>query len=260
MLSRRSALRSLVVAAGASLLAACGVAPPTPAPTAAPAAPPAATSLTVTQSGAQPRHGGTLRVGILGDIPSLDPHQLTVPVPDVTYGVWDRLLAYDSQLKPQPLLAEAFDMSSDGKQLKLTLRPGVQFHTGREFTSDDVKWTLTRLKTDPVVAVTGFYTQIGPLSSVDTLDKYTVVLKSDDPWPGVFDLLALMSVVDSVSMRGANAKTQPVGTGPFTFGEWVQGDHIRLLKNKNYWMPGHPYVDEALFQIFNDPQALVARA
>jgi peptide/nickel transport system substrate-binding protein len=95
------------------------------------------------------------------------------------------------------------------------------------------------------------------MSSVEAVDKYTVVLKSDDPWPGVFDLLALMSVVDSVTMQGPNAKTQPVGTGPFTFGEWVQGDHLRLLKNKNYWVPGHPYVDEIYFQIFNDPQAMV---
>jgi peptide/nickel transport system substrate-binding protein len=155
------------------------------------------------------------------------------------------------------VLAESFEMSTDGKQLKLTLRQGVQFQTGRDFTSEDVKWTLTRLKTDPVVAVTGFYTQIGPMSSVETIDKYTVVLKSDDPWPGVFDLLALMSVVDPVTMQGPDAKTHPVGTGPFAFGEWVQGDHLRLLKNKNYWAPNHPYLDEIYFQIFNDPQAMV---
>jgi len=95
------------------------------------------------------------------------------------------------------------------------------------------------------------------MSGVDTLDTYSLVLKSDDPWPGVYDLLVLMSVVDPVTMQGPNAKTQPVGTGPFTFGEWVQGDHIRLVKNKNYWMTGHPYVDEVYFQIYNDAQAMV---
>jgi peptide/nickel transport system substrate-binding protein len=222
--------------------------------------PPASGSSTGAAAGAtpgQPRSGGTLRVGILGDIPNLDPHQLTVPVPDVTFSIWDRLLAYDPHLQPTPQLAESFDMSSDGRQLKLTVRQGVQFHTGRELTSDDVKWTLMRLKTDPVVATTGFYTQIGPMSGVDTLDKYSLVLKSDDPWPGVYDLLVLMSVVDPVTMQGPNAKTQPVGTGPFSFGEWVQGDHVRLVKNKNYWMNGHPYVDEVYFQIYNDPQAMV---
>src|SRR6202011_4026674 len=174
----RSVVKSLALGVSATLLAACGGAPPVPTPvTTAPTPGLAAASTAVGGAAAQPRTGGTLRVGILGDIPNLDPHQLTVPVPDVTYGIWDRLLAYGPQLTLQPVLAEAFDMSSDGKQLKLTLRQGVQFHSGREFTSEDVKWTLTRLKTDPVVAVTGFYTQIGPMASVETVDKYTVVLK-----------------------------------------------------------------------------------
>jgi len=198
-----------------------------------------------------------LRIGVLGDIPSLDPHQLTPPVPDVTFSVWDRLLEYDARLTPQPLLAESWDMSGDGKQIKLTLRQGVQFHTGREMTSDDVKWTFTRLRTDPVVAVTGFYTQSAPMASVDTLDKYSLVLKSDDPWPGVYDLLALMSVVDPVTMQGPNAKTQAIGTGPFKFVEWIQGDHLRFVRNEQYWAKGKPLLDELYFQIFRDPQAMV---
>jgi peptide/nickel transport system substrate-binding protein len=243
------------------VLAGCGLQSQPPSAASTSAAAPAAAAGTASKPAAaptpaQPRAGGSLKVGILGDIPNLDPHQLTVPVPDVTFSIWDRLLAYGPNLQPQPQLAESFDMSADGRQLKLTVRQGVQFHTGRELTADDVKWTLMRLKTDPVVATTGFYTQIGPLSGVDTLDKYNLVLKSDDPWPGIYDLLVLMSVVDPVTMQGPNAKTQPVGTGPFTFGEWVQGDHLRLAKNTNYWNAGHPYVDEIIFQIYNDAQAM----
>jgi peptide/nickel transport system substrate-binding protein len=289
-LSRRAALTVMAIGTGAALASACGVGPTatqqaapgaaTPAPVAtaqatagaaqaaaAPAPPttaagstPQATALSAQSTptaAPQPRSGGTLRVGILGDIPSLDPHQLTPPVPDVTFSVWDRLLEYDSKVTPQPLLAESWDMSSDGKQIKLTLRQGVQYHTGREMTSDDVKWTFTRLRTDPVVAVTGFYTQSAPMASVDTVDKYSVVLRSDDPWPGVYDLLALMSVVDPVTMQGPDAKTKAIGTGPFKFVEWVQGDHLRFVRNEQYWATGKPLLDELYFQIFRDPQAMV---
>jgi peptide/nickel transport system substrate-binding protein len=255
-------LQALGLSAAWGVLAACAPLAPAQssgpsgaaAPTSGAAAKPAAAAA---PTPAQPRTGGTLRVGVLGDIANLDPHQLTPPIPDVTFSIWDRVLAYGPNLQPLPQLAESFEMSADGRQLKLTIRQGVQFHTGRELTADDVKWTLMRLKTDPVVATTGFYTQIGPLSGVDTLDKYNLVVKSDDPWPGIYDLLVLMSVVDPVTMQGPNAKTQPVGTGPFTFGEWVQGDHLRLVKNKNYWNAGHPYVDEIMFQIYNDAQAMV---
>jgi peptide/nickel transport system substrate-binding protein len=275
--SRRTALALIAMSASATLASACGVAsapaqppatqPPAPAPTpATSAATPVAAATTQptlvpTQASAAqaapPRSGGTLRVGILGDIVSLDPHQLTPPIPDVTFSVWDRLLEYDSKVTPLPLLAESWDMSSDGKQIKLTLRQGAQFHTGREMTSDDVKWTFTRLRTDPVVAVTGFYTQSAPMASVEAPDKYSVVLKSDDPWPGVYDLLALMSVVDPVTMQGPNAKTQAIGTGPYKFVEWIQGDHLRFVRNDQYWAPGKPLLDELYFQIFRDPQAMV---
>jgi Bacterial extracellular solute-binding proteins, family 5 Middle len=102
---------------------------------------------------AQPRAGGTLRVGIVGDIPSLDPHQLGGSVADVLSPIWDRLMEYGPQTKPRPALAEGWDLSRDGTQLELSLRRGVTFHTGRELTSDAVApaGLLDRLRQDGAV-------------------------------------------------------------------------------------------------------------
>ena len=55
-------------------------------------------------------------------------------------------------------------------------------------------------------------------------------------------------------------QNQPVGTGPFTFVEWVQGDHITLKKNPNYWQSGKPYLDGIEIKIFTDPQSMVVAA
>jgi peptide/nickel transport system substrate-binding protein len=41
------------------------------------------------------------------------------------------------------------------------------------------------------------------------------------------------------------------------FAEYAQGDHLRLVKNANYWRPGHPYLDEILISIHTDAQAAV---
>ena len=49
---------------------------------------------------------------------------------------YDSLVRYDAAFKPQPMLAESWDLGSDYKSIKFNLRKGVQFHTGREFTSD----------------------------------------------------------------------------------------------------------------------------
>jgi peptide/nickel transport system substrate-binding protein len=235
--------RNVLLGLAAGLVAGCGT--PLDAFTSRPAASPTPT-------------GGRLRVGVLGDIPSLDPHQLSPPVPDVLFPIWDRLMTFGPHTSPQPVLAQTWQMSPDGRALTLTLRKGVQFHSGRELTTDDVHWTLMRLQTDPVVATTGFFSQVQPLSDVDLLDRYTIVLKSVEPWPGVFNLLALMSVVDSESMQGAAARQQAVGTGPFMFAEWQQGDHVRLVRNPRYWRAGVPRVDELYFQEFKEPQAMVS--
>ena len=86
---------------------------------------------------------------MVGDVARLD-GQLVHAV-DTTWMPFDRLTAYDAELKPQPMLAESWELSSDSKQIKLNLRKGVQFHSGRELTSDDVKCNILCVR-DPKVA------------------------------------------------------------------------------------------------------------
>src|ERR671926_32605 len=142
-LTRRRALAILLSATGASLLAACG-----------PAAPAAA------KPGETPKRGGSLRWGQVGDIVTTDA-VLSSPASNETTGaVCDELIAYSDDLKPLPRLAESWDVSTDQTKVKLNLRKGVTFHSGREFTSDDVEYNILRAR-DPknpyaaVVAVGG---------------------------------------------------------------------------------------------------------
>ena len=69
------------------------------------------------------------------------------------------------------------------------------------------------------------------------------MLKSDQPRPLVFDFFEYLNMVDQETLEGPDAKTKAVGTGPFTFVEWAQGDHLTLAQNPNYWQSGKPYLD-----------------
>ena len=53
-------------------------------------------------------------------------------------------------------------------------------------------------------------------------------------------------------------KSQPIGTGPFTVSEWVRGDRIVLLKNKDYWVKGLPKLDRVVFRFIPDPNSTLA--
>jgi peptide/nickel transport system substrate-binding protein len=271
--SRRTALGLLVSATGAALLAACGPGAVPAAPTAPPAAPattapaPAAagaTSATVAAAATpapaaqQIKKGGTLRWGQVGDLVTIDAI-LWSPVSNNTLGqINEMLIDYDDDLKIMPRLAESWEQSTDNTSIKLNLRKGVQFHSGREFTADDVEYNLLRAR-DPK---NGFAAVVAPGSawwtSWDKPDKYTIVLKSEKPRPGVFDFLQYLRILDKDTMDGPDATTKVVGTGPFKFVEWVPGDHFTMVKNDNYWESGHPYLDGVQVSIYRDAQAMVA--
>jgi peptide/nickel transport system substrate-binding protein len=263
---RRAALRVLVSTAGLSLLAACtsaGPQAPPPPPTSAAGATPAGAAKPVATTAAapaaaqtgQPKRGGALRVAVAGDVARLD-GQLYTAI-NTTWIPFDRLTAYDENLKPQPMLAESWELSSDNTQLKLNLRKGVQFHSGREFTSEDVKWNVMWVR-DPKVAAGALIQQSRWFSDVETPDKYTAVLVSDQPRPAAFDFFEFFNIVDSVTAEGPERDRKLVGTGPFIQTEWVQGDHLSFERNPNYWQPNLPYLDSIRVNIVRDPQSVVS--
>ena len=240
LLDRRAALRMFGIGGGAVLLAACNVAPQPSQSTPAAAQQPAAA--TTPPATSQPKLGGTLRYAQTSSPVSIDGNSIAGGGSETGWLVFDRLTTYDLQRNPQPMLAESWDISSDFKQFKLNLRKNVQFHTGREMTSDDVKYTFLRTR-DPSVGsgiLAGFSNWF---TTIDVPDKYTVVLGCDSPRPTFFDAIELFNIVDRQNTEGPDAQSKIVGTGPFTFVEYQNGDHFSVAKNQNYWQSGQPLVD-----------------
>ncbi len=208
----------------------------------------------VTAPKGQPRTGGTLRIGNLGDLPNADGHWINGQ--NVIYPVFDRLVDLDASLQPHPALAESWDANADFTQITFRLRKGVQWHSGRELTAEDVAWNYNRIKSDRKIdggIKANFFV---PLGSIETPDKNTVVVKATQPWPAVFNVLSWTNILDPQVPPEQN---KPAGTGPFTFVEWVQGDHFTLKKNPNYWQSGKPYLDGVEVKIFSDPQSMVSQ-
>jgi peptide/nickel transport system substrate-binding protein len=231
---------------------------PTAQPTPANSAPSAAGAPTPASTASQAKTGGTLRIGQVGDLGNLDGHFYNTPQYYTIYTAYDRLTRYDAKQQPQSMLAESWDFSTDARQIKLNLRHGVQYHSGREFTSDDVKWNILRAR-DPNIAVQQFANQANWFTTIDTPDKYTVVLGSDQPRPAVFDFFELFNMLDSQSMDAPQAAARIVGTGPFVLSEYAQGDHISFKRNPSYWQSGKPYLDNFTVAFLKDAQSMTAQ-
>jgi peptide/nickel transport system substrate-binding protein len=69
----------------------------------------------------------------------------------------------------------------------------------------------------------------------------------------------VLNMVDQVSLQGPDAKTSEIGTGPFIFQEWVQGDHLTYSRNPNYWRANYPYLDSIAVDIVRDLTAMSTR-
>ena len=48
------------------------------------------------------------------------------------------------------------------------------------------------------------------------------------------------------------------GTGPYVFKEWVQGDHITVVRNPDYWGTPKPRLDQITFKIVPDENGRLA--
>lgn len=181
----------------------------------------------------------------------------------VTSKVMEGLLYLDNELKPQPLLAQAWDISPDGLTYTFKLRPNVKWHDGQPFTSADVSYTILEVlkKVHPRGR-----SAFAKVTAVETPDPLTAVIKLSQPAPPM--LTALASSYESPMVpRHLFAGTdpsanpyisKPVGTGPFVFKEWKKGDYILLEKNADYWQAGKPRLQRIVFRIISDASARAA--
>ena len=207
-------------------------------------------------SAAEIKDGGDLRAALTGEPDVLDPATSSIYTGAQVYeGIFSKLIDIDASGKFVPDLATAWTQV-DPKTWKFTLVDNATFHNGEKFTSADVKYTFERIL-DPKTAsaYAGLYAQIG---SVDAPDAKTVVFHLKSPFgPFLTNIATNGEIVNQKAIESGDPARKPVGTGPFEFVEWVQGDHIALKKNPNYFKKGLPHLDSVTFKFLPVDQSRI---
>lgn len=144
-------------------------------------------TLTLGNAATAQKQGGTMVMLVQPEPPTLASYMSTSgPIGIVTSKVFDGLLEYDTELKPQPSLAESWVASPDNMTFTFTLRKGVKFHDGKPLTSADVQFSI--MDAAKVTHPRGPNT-FAAVTEVQTPDEHTVVLKLSQPAP--YMLMAL---------------------------------------------------------------------
>jgi peptide/nickel transport system substrate-binding protein len=176
----------------------------------------------------------------------------------VSAKVNEGLLTYDFDLNPKPQLATEWSVSADGLQYTFKLRPNVKWHDGKDFTADDVAFSIKTIKE---VHPRGRNT-FGNLVDIKTIDPHTVTLVLSKPAPYLISALAASEtpIIAKHLYDGSPAdqnpvNSAPIGTGPFIFKEWQRGSAVVYERNPNYWDAPKPYVDQLVVKFITDPAA-----
>jgi peptide/nickel transport system substrate-binding protein len=199
----------------------------------------------------------SLTLGMVLEPPNLDPTGgAAAAIDEVVYAnIFEGLTRFGPDGAVLPGLAESWEVSDDGLTYTFHLRSGVTFHDGTTMDAKDVVFTLDRARAeDSTNAQKALFAGIEAVTAVDAT---TVAVKLSAPngnFP--FNMAWGDAVIVAPESIGDTA-TKPVGTGPFTFAEWVQGDHVRITRNDAYWGEA-PALAEATFKFISDPNAAFA--
>ena len=159
--------------------------------------------------------------------------------------VFDRLLNADTSLTPTDgSLAESYEVSEDGKTITFTIRDGIKWHDGQDFTAEDVAWTFKYYPTVP--GANAVMTDVMNDAASITADGNKVVFQFNNPQPNALTIFSQWAVLpkhclENVAPENFAADTfwqKPIGTGPFKVETVKLGEYTILTRNEDYFIPG----------------------
>jgi len=219
--------------------------------------------------------GGTFIFGRGGDSVQLDPAIVTDGESfRVTGQCLEPLYQYEpGSTVPIPALATECTANEDSTEWTCALREGVKFHDGTDFNADAVvfnfeRWRFTDNPYHFESQVFEYYEYMwfgfdddSIITSVEKLDDYTVKFVLNAPLAPFLANLAMdifaISSPAAIEQYGEDyglPSSGCVGTGPFKFVEWVEGDHITVEAYDDYW-GGRPSIDEIVWRVIPDDSA-----
>ncbi|MCF7940228.1 MAG: ABC transporter substrate-binding protein [Spirochaetia bacterium] len=172
--------------------------------------------------------------------------------------IYDYLVEVDAHTgELVPSMATGWN-SPDGIVWTFTLRKGITFHDGSDFTAEDVVFTIKRTQDK----------QLGHLKAEDfkivdriiAVDDYTVEITLNTPNPTFVYLLTdyNMAMLSSEYDYASKGETNPMGSGPFKLERLIPKESAVLTAFDNYWNEGYPIADELHIYFVPDIDASVS--
>ncbi|HLA11415.1 MAG TPA: BREX system ATP-binding domain-containing protein, partial [Pyrinomonadaceae bacterium] len=220
------------------------------------------------------QRGGVVQVPITGTIHRLDPSLAsTVEDAEMMPIIFETLTRDIGGARIVPWLASEFTAEQGGKKYRFRLRDDVRFHDGRKLTPRDVRYSLERMLLNPESHGRFFYSAIKGAKTllngdakdligfrILSADEFTIEL--DEPvsfFPALISYHAAAIVPEGTEKFGESWRDGLVGTGPFRVLKFEPGVRLELERNKTYWRPGYPKIENLTFNFGVTPGDILAQ-
>ncbi|PZO79662.1 MAG: peptide ABC transporter substrate-binding protein, partial [Mesorhizobium amorphae] len=205
----------------------------------------------------EPKKGGILKIGLNGGsaTDTLEPTQIvgTFPV-NISRQIYNTLVEIRDDGTPGPELAESWESLDGNKRWVLNLRKGVQFHNGKTFDSEDVRYSLGlhmgEKTTSKAKAIMADVAEV----RATTPSQVELILKAPNP-----DIEYILSDLHLAMVpAGFEDWGKAIGTGPFKLDVFQPAVRAITQRNPNYWRADRAHVDTVETLVLNDMTARVS--
>lgn len=192
----------------------------------------------------------SLIIGIDSDATALDPLKINdTTTMSILSNVYEPLVRMGADNEPVPALATDWEIKDEGKTYIFNLRTDATFHDGTPITAEDVKYTMDQTVASPY---TGPYVNF--IDKTEVVDEDTVKITLQYAYA---PFLALCTVYSEVIPNGCyenadiDMSKMPVGSGPYKFVEWAQGDKIVFEAYEGYYQ-GQAPIKNLTYKVISD--------
>ncbi|WP_121743456.1 ABC transporter substrate-binding protein [Natronorubrum halophilum] len=194
-----------------------------------------------------------------GDTTTLNVGQALSPVhfdpieqfsnPDAIVGnrIYSSIYTYTEGYDVEPELATAApEIERDNTRYTIELRDDAQFHNGDPVTAEDVAYSITA----PVEEGTPLASLFSPIDTTELIDENTIQIDLENPFAMFEEVLTHHVVPKAVREADSEAfgTSEPIGSGPFQFVDWEEGDYVELERWDDYWGDELPELERVRFE------------
>ncbi|MCA9946384.1 MAG: transporter substrate-binding domain-containing protein, partial [Anaerolineales bacterium] len=184
-------------------------------------------------------------IGIVGDLTDLDPAARFSNFSswEIKINTMSGLYAFNTDNVLEPMLASSLPTVSENKlEYTISLRRGLSFPDGSEFTAEDVKWSIDRARSLGNFLVNGYLKDsnedgFADDDAVQVIDQFTVKFVLQEPDATFFSLLATppyFPISNECYSEAQDNLSSCGGLGPYTIVSWTPGEQMRLRANPEW--------------------------